>query len=244
MQQQTSQTTRAQYAALVKVKMSKKPFPRSSTQVEGPLDLKHMDMCDPIEETRGGNKYIAMFNDDYSGMSWLQLVNTKKNLAAVIENQLNLLETQQGRPIITIRTDNGSEYVNKQLDAYLASKGIRHEYSMAYTPQQNGEAERLNRTLQDKARPMLSEAKLPLDMWGEAVITANYLRCVTPVAGKPKTPWELFYATAPDLSHLRSFGCRAYVLVPKQLRTHKMAEVSRSGIMVGYALPGGKAGTS
>lgn len=164
--------------------MTRKPFPSSTTQVDGPLDLVHMDLCGPIEESRGGNKYIATFKDDYTGMSWIELTATKKNLAEVIKARLNLLQTQKDKKIKVIRTDNGKEYVNEQLGSYLRDKGIKHEHSMPYTPQQNGEAERLNRTLLDKARPMLSEAQLPLDMWAEAVVTANYLRTVSPVKGK------------------------------------------------------------
>jgi hypothetical protein len=199
-----------------------------------------MDLCGPIEETRGGNRYIATFKDDYSGMSWVLLTPNKQKLWLAVRGQLEYLMTQQDKLIKTVRTDNGTEYVNKEMDSYLSSLGIRHEHSMAYTPQQNGEAEWLNRTLLEKARSMLSEAQLPLDMWGEAIMTANYLRCVTPVAGKVKTPWELFYGVKPDLSNLRAFGCRAYVMIPKQLRKHKLAEVSATGIMVGYANTGGK----
>jgi hypothetical protein len=221
-----------------KGRMTRKPFPSSTTQVDGPLDLVHMDLCGPIEESRGGNKYIATFKDDYTGMSWIELTATKKNLAEVIKARLNLLQTQKDKTIKVIRTDNGKEYVNEQLGSYLRDKGIKHEHSMPCTPQQNGEAERLNRTLLEKARPMLSEAQLPLDMWAEAVVTANYLRTVSPVKGKAQTPWELYYGNKPDLSHLRCFGSRAYVLIPKQLRKHKMAEISRTGLMVGYAVNG------
>jgi hypothetical protein len=221
-----------------KGKMVRPPFPKSSTTVNGALDLLHMDLCGPLEDTRGGNQYIATYKDDHTHMSWIQLAPSKKNMAKLIKQQIQLLETETGRSVKAIRTDNGREYVNKELSSYLADKGIRHDTTMPYTPQQNGEAERLNRTLQEKVRPMLSESKLPLDMWGEAITVANYLRNVSPVAGQAKTPWELYYGTKPDLSHLRTFGCRAYVLIPKQLRTHKMAEVSEAGIMVGYATNG------
>jgi hypothetical protein len=221
-----------------KGKMARKPFPSSTSKVEGPLNLIHMDMCGPIEESRGGNKYIATYKDDYTGMSWVDLTSTKKNLADTIKTRLTFLQNQSCRKIKVVRTDNGTEYVNENLDSYLRSQGIKHEHSMPYTPQQNGEAERLNKTLLEKARPMLTASHLPLDMWGEAILTANYLRTLTPVTGKDKTPWELYYGKKPDLSHLRTFGCRAYVMIPKQLRVHKLAEVSKTGIMVGYVVNG------
>jgi transposase InsO family protein len=221
-----------------KGRMVRSPFPSSSTKVEGTLDLIHMDLCGPMEESRGGSKYFATFKDDYSGMSWIKLTRTKEKLAEVIKQQLALLENQTGLKVKAVLTDRGREYVNTELDTYLANKGILHNATMPYTPQQNGEAERLNRTLQEKVRPMLSQSGLQLDMWGEAIMVANYLRTVSPVAGKPKTPWELYYGTKPNLSHLRSFGCRAYTLIPKQMRQHKMAEVAEPGIMVGYAING------
>jgi hypothetical protein len=171
-------------------------------------------------------------------MSWIQLSPTKENLSIIIKKQFTLLETETGRKIKAVKTDNGREYLSRDLESYLEDKGIKHNTSMPYTPQQNGEAERLNRTPQEKARPMLSEARLPLDMWGEAVTVANHLRNISPVSGKAQTPWELYYGVKPNLAHLRVFGCRAYVLIPKQQRTHKMAEVSEPGIMIGYAETG------
>jgi transposase InsO family protein len=92
----------------------------------------------------------------------------------VIKARLTLLQNQSSKKIKTVRTDNGREYVNENLGSYLREQGIKHEHSMPYTPQQNGVAERLNRTLLERARPMLSEAGLPLDMWGEVIRTANY----------------------------------------------------------------------
>jgi hypothetical protein len=108
---------------------------------------------------------------------------------------------------------------------------------MAYTPQQNGKAERLNRTLMEKTRAMLQDAGLNDALWGEAIVTANYLRNRSPVAGKPKTPWEMFFGKRPDVSLLRTFGSTAYVLIPKAKRT-KLDNVSEKGVLVGYA-PGG-----
>ncbi|KAI3435604.1 hypothetical protein D9Q98_001667 [Chlorella vulgaris] len=102
-----------------------------------------------------------------------------------------------------------------------------------YTPEQNGAAERLNRTLIEKVRPMLAESGLPKSMWAEAVVTASYIRNRSPVKGRELTPWELFYGSKPDVSHLRTFGARAYALTPKQLR-NKLESVSQPGRFIGY----------
>jgi len=84
---------------------------------------------------------------------------------------------------------------------------------------------------------MLANTGLPDELWGEAVTTANYLRVVSPVRGMSATPWEMFYGSKPDLSHLRVFGSRAFVMVPKQQRG-KLDMVSQPGIMAGYATNG------
>ena len=76
----------------------------------------------------------------------------------------------------TFRTDNGGEYTSSQFENYLKAEGIRHELTVPKTPQQNGVAERLNRTLVEMARSMLLDSKLPKKFWGEAISTAVYLK--------------------------------------------------------------------
>jgi len=103
-----------------------------------------------------------------------------------------------------------------------------------YTPQQNGAAERLNRTLMERVRAMLEDSKLGDALWAEAVVTANYIRNRSPAAGTAKTPWELFHGRKPDVSKLRAFGALAYAQVPDQLR-RKLDPKAERGVMVGYA---------
>jgi hypothetical protein len=180
---------------------------------------------------------MATFLDDYSGLSVIMLLKRKSETAQAIKEVFTMLETQSGRKIKAVRTDRGSEYVNFTVDGYYANKGIMSQTTMAYTPQQNGKAERLNRTLMEKTRAMLQDAGLEEGLWGEAIMTANFLRNRSPVSGKSKTPWELFFGKRPDVSLLRTFGSTAYVLIPKVKRT-KLDKVSERGILVGYA-PGG-----
>ena len=82
------------------------------------------------------------------------------------------VQRQHNVPILAIRSDNGSEFKNYTLNEFLSEEGIRHQYSAAYTPQQNGVAERKNRTLMDMARSMLAEFKSPYNFWAEAISTA------------------------------------------------------------------------
>lgn len=81
---------------------------------------------------------------------------------------IGFYERQTGEKVKTLRTDNGTEYVNTELEEYLTEAGIQHQTTIAYTPQQNGVAERYNRTVVEKARSMMADAKFPKEYWAEA----------------------------------------------------------------------------
>ena len=115
-----------------------------------------------------------------------------------------------------MRTDNGGEYMSTDYQEYLKAHGIQHELTVAYTPQQNGIAERTNWALMESAKSMISYVHLPNRFWAEAVATASYLRnhSVTTALEDGKTPYENWYGRKPNLEHLRVFGCTAYAHVP------------------------------
>ena len=220
----------------LKGKQHRLPFPTSATSTSRPLELIHMDLCGPMPTASlGGAIYMATFLDDHSGLSVVRLLRRKDEMAATIETVLTLMEKQLGLDVLKVRTDNGGEYINQTVQSFFHSKGIEAQTTVPYTPQQNGKAERLNRTLLDKTRAMLVDAGLPPTLWGETATTACYLRNFSPVTGKDKTPWELFYGSRPNLSTLRAFGSRVYVHVPKEKR-NKLAPRSEVGVLVGYPL--------
>jgi hypothetical protein len=150
-----------------------------------------------------------------------------------VKETLTLLQTQSGQKLLRVRTDRGSEYLNETLGQYFKDKGVMHQTTAPYTPEQNGAAERLNRTIMERVRAMLQDADLPDELWAEAAATACVLRNVSPHSGKGKTPYELFWGSVPDVAGLRVFGCPAYVHVPKELRT-KLEPVAVKGRFVGY----------
>ena len=124
--------------------------------------------------------------------------------------------------------------MNANLRSTLDDLGVKHQTSIAYQPQQNGRAERVNRVLLEKARCMLAESKLVYKFWAEAVSTACYLSNWSPkrcLAGR--TPEEIWVGRKPDLSNLRIFGCRARAYVPDRLK-RKLEPTSRPAIMLGY----------
>jgi len=219
----------------LKGKQTKLPFPSSTTKTTRPLELLHMDLSGPLPtESIRGHKYLAVYLDDYSGLSFVEALYSKEAMAANIKRTIALLENQSGYKVKAARTDNGTEYVNNVVDAYFASKGIKHEGTVPYNPQQNGKAERLNRTLWDKSRTMLIDSGLSADLWSEAASTACYLRNRSPASGKAKTPWELFFDAKPRVQDLRVFGSKAFVHIPKEKR-NKLDPRSETGIMVGYS---------
>lgn len=220
-------------------KQHRRPFQQSTSTTTKPLALVHTDVCGPLPTTSlGGSHYFVTLLDDYSKLSVVRPLARKSDVASIIKDTLTLLEKQTGCTTKRLRCDNGSEYINEELSNFCNKNGIKMETTVRYTPEQNGAAERLNRTLMDKVRPMLASSGLPKTLWAEAVVTANYLRNRSPVSGHDKTPWELFFGTKPDVSHLRTFGTRVYSLTPKPLR-HKLENTSEPGRFIGYP-PGTK----
>ena len=193
-----------------------------------------MDVCGPFQEpSLGRSMYLATFVDDFSSLSVVCPIKAKSDVAGVTMDVINMLEKQSGWPLLVVRTDNGSEYINSELATFFKDKGVIHQTTVRYTPEQNGKAERLNRTLLDRVRAMLEDSKLPKTLWAEAAVTASYLRNRAPAAGRSCTPWEAFFGNKPDVSHLRVFGARAYALQPKELR-RKLDSHAIRGVMVGY----------
>ena len=133
-----------------------------------------------------------------------------------------------------LRTYNGGELCKKEFDDLCKKCGITWQNTTPYTPQKNGVAERMNRTLMEKARSMLSGTGLGQEFWAEAVETACYLVNRSPSSAlEDKNPHEVWTGKKPSLSHLRVFGCDAYVHVPKEKRT-KLDNKSERCIFIGY----------
>ncbi|GKE46031.1 putative ribonuclease H-like domain-containing protein, partial [Tanacetum coccineum] len=131
----------------------------------------------------------------------------------ILKNFIKEVENLVDKKVKIIRSDNGTEFKNKVMDDFCREKGIKREYSIARTPQQNGVAERRNRTLIEAARIMLADFKLPITFWAEAVFTACYVHNrVLVVKPHNKTPYEIFRGFKPALSFMRPFGCHVTIL--------------------------------
>jgi Reverse transcriptase (RNA-dependent DNA polymerase)/gag-polypeptide of LTR copia-type/Integrase core domain/GAG-pre-integrase domain len=202
-----------------------------------PLELVHSDICGPMNvESIGGSSYFITFIDDYSRYIVIKTMKSKDEALKHFLDYKGWAENSTGYNIKTLRTDGGGEYFSNDFDAVLKQYGISRQKTPPYTPQHNGVAERANRTIVESARSMLHSANLPYTFWGDAVVTASYLRNRSPTRTLiGTTPYECWYGEKPSLAHLRVFGCKAYVHIPKEKRTKLDSKVTEC-IFIGYSL--------
>lgn len=133
----------------LKGKISSLPFSQNlSIKSSAVLDLIHSDICGPMRTTSlGGYKYFALFIDDFSRKFFVHFLKNKSDIFSEFKIFKYRVERETDRKIKILRTDNGGEYINGEFDRFLESEGIRRHLTVPYTPQQNGVAERANRTL-------------------------------------------------------------------------------------------------
>ena len=207
--------------------ISKIPFSKANR----PLDRIHTDVWGPYKKASlGGHTYFVSLIDDYTRKSWLFCMKSRADIYRIIKDWKAMVELEKGLKIIRFRADNAKEY--KYLAEQLQPLGIRMEPTTAYTPQQNGVAERFNRTIVQMVRSMLVWAKLPQSFWGEAAVAANHLRNFLPTTNTT-SPNESWTGVRPNINTLRTFGCASFVHIPKEKRS-KLDNVSYQAIFTGY----------
>ncbi|GKF39089.1 retrovirus-related pol polyprotein from transposon TNT 1-94, partial [Tanacetum coccineum] len=171
---------------------------------KGRLNLLHMDLCGPMRvASLNGKKYIMVIVDDYSRYTWTRFLRSKDETPEVLKDFLTMIQRNLQAPVISVRTDRGTEFLNKTLHAFFKEEGIEHQTSTPRTPEQNGVVERRNRTLVEAARMMLSASKLPLFFWAEAIATACYTQnrsIIIPT--HEKTAYHIINDRKPSIKHL------------------------------------------
>lgn len=217
-------------------KQSRAPFYKKSVAIKTKkiLELIHMDVCGPMSKSLGGAKYFLVMVDDYSRKVFVTFLSEKSAVVDAFSSFKALVENQTGHKIKRLRSDNGTEFVNADMKKICSEAGIVHEKTVPYTPQQNGVSERMNRTLVERARCMLSDGDLEKELWAEAVHHAAYLINRSVNRSVDSTPEEIWSKRKPDLLTLKIFGNPAMVQVPKVKRSKwdpKSIEVQ----FVGYA---------
>ncbi|KAI3685662.1 hypothetical protein L6452_34917 [Arctium lappa] len=201
------------------------------------LELLQMDLCGPMRTAYiNGKKYVLVMIDDYSRYTWLEFLRNKSDAPELIIAFIKRIQVRLQLPVRTIHSDNGTEFKNDTLKSYLTSVGISHNFSVAYTTQQNGIVERKNRTLVEETRTMLAYSALPMYIWAEVVATACFTQNRTIVVKCfNKIAYELINNRTPNIKFLRVFGCRCYILKERQ-GLSKFDKKAHEGYLVGYSL--------
>ncbi|GKB41553.1 putative RNA-directed DNA polymerase [Tanacetum coccineum] len=184
--------------------------------------------------SESGGLYMFDIDYDFSRAVWVYLIKSKDEVFGYFVDFVNLISNQFLKKIKIIRSDNGTEFINNKIDVFLRDKGIVHQTSCAYTPQQNGIAERKHIYLLNVARSLLFQGGIPLCFWTDCVLTATYLINRLPssvLAGK--SPFSVLYGREPSLSHLRCFGCLCFSSILNN--SDKFSSKSEKCILIGYS---------
>ncbi|GJS41990.1 putative ribonuclease H-like domain-containing protein [Tanacetum coccineum] len=185
-----------------------------------PLHTLHMDLFGPTSvKSINHASYCLVITDDCTRFCWVFFLASKDETSGILQTFIRQIENQLSHKVKIIRSDNGTEFKNRDMLEFCGNKGIKQEYSNARTPQQNGVAERMNRTLIEAARTMLADSLLPTTFWAEAVSTACYIfnRILLSVLGKFDMKIWMW-----DLSgySLNSKAYRVYNLVTKRVEVN------------------------
>ncbi|GJV22177.1 retrovirus-related pol polyprotein from transposon TNT 1-94 [Tanacetum coccineum] len=200
------------------------------------LQLLHMDLCGPMRvESINGKKYVLVIVDDYSRYTWTHFLRSKDETPDVLIDFLILVQRGLHAQVRTVRTDKGTKFLNKTLQAYFAQEGIEHQASTARTPEQNGIVKRRNCTLVEATRTMLSTAKVPLFFWAKAIATTCFTQNRSLVIPRhEKTPYHIINGRKPSVKFFHIFGSLCYIVRDGE-NLDKMKEKGDACIFVGYS---------
>lgn len=198
----------------VQGKFSRIPFERSESVSSEVLELVHTDICGPMRtHSVSGSRYFVTFIDDKTRYCEIAFMKNKSEVFEKFVQYKTRVEKQTGSKIKVVRSDNGREYLSNQFTQFLKHEGIVHQLSAEYTPQQNGVAERFNRTIVEMARCMMIQSKLSAMFWAEAVNTACYIRNRCPTrALQGGIPYAVWSGKVPTAAHFKVFVTVAHML--------------------------------
>ncbi|GJT80751.1 putative ribonuclease H-like domain-containing protein [Tanacetum coccineum] len=187
---------------------------KTISSISQPLQMLHMDLFGPtFVKSLMKKMYCLVVTDDFSRFSWVFFLATKDETSEILKTFITGIENLIDLRVKVIRCDNGTEFKNRVMNQFCEMKGIKREFSVARTPQQNGVAERKNRTLIEAARTMLADSKLPTTFWAEAVNTACYVQNrVLVIKPHNKTPYELFLGYSTNSKAFRVFNSRTRIV--------------------------------
>lgn len=217
-------------------KQHRVPFLKQSTwRVAEKLELIHSDLCGPITPSSHSQKrYLISFIDDFSRKTWIYFVLEKSKAFHYFKLFKSFVEKQTGMFIKCLRTDKGGEYNSGEFKEYCRDHGIKRQLTTAYTPQQNGVAERKNRSIMNMVRTVLTEKEIPKTFWPDAVQWKNHVLNRSPTSAvKDMTPEEGWSGRKPSVEHF-SFGCIGHVHISDVKRT-KLDDKSVKCVLLGFS---------
>ena len=217
-------------------KQTQTNFLRSERKSKDLLEIIRTDICGPMRnQTIGGCRYFALFIDDYSRWCEVKFLSKKSEVFAAFKDNAAYAKNFTGKKIKNLQSDNGTEYLSNEFEDFLKDRGIKRRLSIPHTPQQNGIAERKNRTLLETARCLMLQSRLPARFWGEAVNTANYIRNRCPSKSLDgETAYKYWNGKPPMILHLKPFGSLAMAL-DKNPNKGKFDQRSKECYFLGYS---------
>jgi hypothetical protein len=234
----STSTPSAQCMTCIKAKSHVAPFPAEAECEYAEIgEMTFTDVWGPSRVTGiNGERYYISFSDGAKRRTIIYLMKKRTEVLGRIKDYDAYIFTQTGKHVKAFHCDNAKEYISKDVRDYLGSRGIRLELTAPYSPQQNGAAERLNRTLVEHARAMLTAHNVPQFLWPEAIAYATYLknRSPTRALGDKITPDEAFWGKKPNVAALQEFGTPCEVL-RQDGKNSKIGVKTRSCIFVGLS---------
>ncbi|SGZ34089.1 BQ5605_C079g12964 [Microbotryum silenes-dioicae] len=212
------------------------PFPDSESHSPERLGLVHSDVLSFPTPSLTGKRYLVTFLDDHSRKLWAYAIDHKSDVFPIFQTWLAEVELATNARLRILRTDNGGEYRSNAFTEFCKSKGIRRQYSIPYTPQQNGRAERVNLSIVEGVLALLADARLPATFWDEAAAYFVYCknRCSHSALAK-QTPEFVWNGQRTTATALHPFGCTAWLTVAPDLRSKLDPKAARV-IFTGYDL--------
>jgi transposase InsO family protein len=206
---------------------------KSKFQAEYFLHKVYADLCGPITpESLGGGRYILLVLDSFTKWAEITILSRKSQTFEAFVKIKARLEKNAKNKLAIFKSDNGTEFKNKQFTELFDSTGITQQFTAPYAHEQNGQVERPNRTLLNKIRALLFSANAPKNLWAEAAHAAVYLYDRTPHSSRSFiTPYQKRYNAVPDLSSVRIWGSVAYT---KSYSAKKLDEKCNKCVLVNY----------
>ncbi|CAI7890416.1 unnamed protein product [Closterium sp. NIES-54] len=219
-------------------KLARHTFPATGSDAAEALAVVHIDLCGPFRvAAKDGSLYFLLLKDRHTQFVWVTPIPRKSDVLREFKKLLVLVERQTKKSVLMLRSDRGGEFLGKEFTEFVDGKGIVHDLTCPYTPQQNGMVEREMRTAVESVRTMLLHMGVQHHWWHLALRQAVWVRnCLERSTTPPgTTPYQLLTGKKPDLTLARVWGCMVQFMVPEQQRGGKLVPKARWGLHLGMS---------